>query len=271
MYDKQQAFFDEKLAEHGDAGNPGHGFGMQVANAILTDRASDPDAGSAGYTPKSARGKHRPDPNNPDQGFNAPFYGARSKGFAITERHELLAPPLDDDEYLNALRQVRVKGIMPELMGTLRDNLFDNKRTPEETVIGIFWAYDGTVGLGTPPRLYNQIVRRVAIARGNSEAENARLFALVNAALGDAGILAWDQKYIHEFWRPVVGIREHDKSFGPAATETNDDISSNADPFWLPLGAPNTNAIDNDKKNFTPNFPAYPSGHATFGAAALHI
>jgi vanadium chloroperoxidase len=24
-------------------------------------------------------------------------------------------------------------------------------------------------------------------------------------------------------------------------------------------------------KNFTPNFPAYPSGHATFGAAALHI
>ena len=24
-------------------------------------------------------------------------------------------------------------------------------------------------------------------------------------------------------------------------------------------------------KNFTPNFPAYPSGHATFGAAAFHI
>jgi vanadium chloroperoxidase len=29
-----------------------------------------------------------------------------------------------------------------------------------------------------------------------------------------------------------------------------------------------TNAIG---KNFTPPFPAYPSGHATFGAAALHI
>ena len=24
-------------------------------------------------------------------------------------------------------------------------------------------------------------------------------------------------------------------------------------------------------QNFTPDFPAYPSGHATFGAAALHI
>lgn len=269
LYDKQQAFFDQKLAEHGDAGNSGYVFGMQVANAILADRARDDKASSAGYIPKSARGKHRPDPNNPDQGFNAPFYGAKTKGFAITKRHELLAPPLDDDEYRDALRQVRVKGIMPELMGTLRDNLFDNKRTPEETVIGIFWAYDGAVGLGTPPRLYNQIVRRVAIARGNSEAENARLFALVNAALGDAGILAWDQKYFHEFWRPVVGIREHDKSFGPAATEANNDISNNADPFWLPLGAPSTNSIG--KKNSTPNFPAYPSGHATFGAAALHI
>lgn len=27
----------------------------------------------------------------------------------------------------------------------------------------------------------------------------------------------------------------------------------------------------NLNKNFTPNFPAYPSGHATFGTAALHV
>jgi hypothetical protein len=38
---------------------------------------------------------------------------------------------------------------------------------------------------------------------------------------------------------------------------------------WLPLGAPNTNNVG--AKNFTPPFPAYPSGHATFGAAAFHI
>ncbi|MDQ3686744.1 MAG: hypothetical protein M3430_14270, partial [Acidobacteriota bacterium] len=41
------------------------------------------------------------------------------------------------------------------------------------------------------------------------------------------------------------------------------------DPFWLPLGAPNTNRPL--MKNSTPPFPAYPSGHATFGAAAFHI
>jgi vanadium chloroperoxidase len=86
--------------------------------------------------------------------------------------------------------------------------------------------------------------------------------------MADAGILAWDQKYIHDFWRPVVGIREHDKSMGPAATQANNDVSENCDSSWLPLGAPRTNRIG---KNFTPPFPAYPSGHATFGAAAFHI
>jgi vanadium chloroperoxidase len=34
---------------------------------------------------------------------------------------------------------------------------------------------------------------------------------------------------------------------------------------------PSNQAIVGRFKNFTPNFPAYPSGHATFGAAAFHI
>ena len=109
-------------------------------------------------------------------------------------------------------------------------------------------------------------VKLLLYRRRNTEDKNARLFALVNVAQADAGILAWDQKYIHDLWRPVVGLREHDASFGPAAQEANDDIVSDADPFWLPLGAPRTNT---DKKSFTPPFPAYPSGHPTFGAAAL--
>jgi vanadium chloroperoxidase len=153
-------------------------------------------------------------------------------------------------------------------MGTLPAGF--SARTVDETLIGLFWGYDGAVGLGTPPRLYNQIVRQVALARNtgpNAVDENARLFALVNAAMGDAGILAWDQKYIHDLWRPVVGIREHDDSMGPSGTGNNN-ILNDCDPSWLPLGAPKTNEA---KKNFTPPFPAYPSGHATFGAAALHI
>jgi hypothetical protein len=311
LFPSQTTFFDAKLAELGNPADPGHEFGLQVAQAILADRASDPSDNSDGYMPSPDRYRHRPDPDNPGQGFNAPFYGAKSKGFAITVRYELDAPPRGDADYVRALRQVRVKGVMPELIGALPELLEFGQRTPDETLIGTFWAYDGAIGLGTPPRLYNQIVRRVAIAKGNTEDQNARLFALVNVAMGDAGILAWDQKYIHDLWRPVVGIREHDASLGPAATEANNDIADDGDPFWLPLGAPKSNilnrsffpnapvnpptnrsssqleeesirAMEEDprrrcaecltlNKNFTPNFPAYPSGHATFGAAALHI
>ncbi|RCJ40127.1 hypothetical protein A6770_38060 [Nostoc minutum NIES-26] len=268
LFPSQKPFFDAILAGAGDISNAGHVFGEKVAQALLNDRMNDPGAAAGDYKPSPQRGRHRPDPDNPGQGFHAPFYGARSKGFAITQRHMLAKPPLDNSEYLRALREVRVKGIAPELMGTLPENIDDRKRSIDETLIGIFWAYDGSAELGTPPRLYNQIVRRVAIAKGNTPAQNASLFALVNAAMGDAGILAWEQKYLYDFWRPVVGIREHDRSLGPAPTEADNNISDDCDPLWLPLGAPNTNSRN---KNFTPNFPAYPSGHATFGAAALHI
>ncbi|NJQ96594.1 MAG: hypothetical protein HC784_00530 [Hydrococcus sp. CSU_1_8] len=113
LYSKQKAFFDAKLAEQGDPSNPGHQFGLMVAQKILDDRKDDPDDSDAGYEPSLERGKHRVDPDNPMQGFNAPFYGAKSKGFAITKRHELNPPSFDNNEYLKALRQVRGKGIAP--------------------------------------------------------------------------------------------------------------------------------------------------------------
>jgi hypothetical protein len=272
LYPSQKPFFDLMLTGVGDPTNPGHGFGIAVAQALLADRAGDPGGASSGYTPSLQRGKHRPDPDNPGQGFHGAFYG-KSKGFGITQRFQLAPPPLDNNEYRNALGEVRGRGIAPELMGTLPNNI--PGRTVDQTLIGIFWAYDGVAEIGTPPRLYNQIVRRIAETRrpGNSntpntEAENARLFAFVNVAMADAGILAWDEKYRHDFWRPVVGIREHDKSMGPAALNADNDISNDCDASWLPLGSPRTNRIG---KNFTPPFPAYPSGHATFGAAAFHI
>lgn len=269
LFPSQKAFFDLKHAHAGLQGpglTEGHDFGLRVAQKLLEDRQDDPNASDDGYASSIARGAHRPDPDNPDQGYHAPFYGAKSKCFAVTDRHELDMPPkLDTPEYIQALQQVRRRGLAPELMGTLPPN--SPRRTVDQTLIGVYWGHDGAAGLGTPPRLTNQIVREIAINKPNTPAENARLFALVNVAMADAGILAWDQKYIHDLWRPVVGIREHDISMGPAG-EGNNDIDNECQPDWLPLGAPNTNSTG---KNFTPPFPAYPSGHATFGAAAFHI
>jgi vanadium chloroperoxidase len=276
LYPAQKAFFDARHATAGlVAGKPdvhGHTFGQRVAMKILALRKNDPGLGDDGYSSSVAPGHHRQDPDNPGQGFYAPFYGAGSHCFAVTIRHHLgdsPQPPMA--EFDHAVRQVRTKGILPQLTGTLPADLVTKfpPRTPTETSVGLFWSYDGAPGspsLGTPPRLYNQIVRVVADAQGNDVAKNARLFALVNAAMGDAGVLAWNDKYFYDVWRPVLGIREHDSSSGPTGVG-GDVLDSDADPGWLPLGAQNTNNVGH--KNFTPPFPAYPSGHATFGGAVF--
>lgn len=301
LFPSQVVFFNKKLTESGKPLDDGYYFGCYVGREMLEDRKDDPTAGADGYTPSLERGKHRVDPDNPNQSFHAPFYGAKSKGFAITDRHTLDAPPFEQNagakaKYLAALKEVRGKGIAPELMGTLPSTF--SKRNVDETLIGLFWGYDGAFNLGTPPRFYNIIVRAVAGKQNagklfaDAVKDNARLFALVNAAMGDAGILAWDQKYVHDLWRPIVGIREHDGSMGPTSVSPKDNISNDCDTGWLPLGASATNALDQPTnsskyetdhiypcnqttvgkaKNFTPPFPSYPSGHATFGAAALHI
>lgn len=267
LYPSQRARFDDLRGSLNLPDSASTQLGEAVADALYAQRARDPRSDAGAYAPGTGRGCHRPDPDHPDQGFHAAEYGHAAL-FAAGQRFELARPPSPshrEADYVQALRQVRAKGIRPDLTATLPAGTAP--RTPDETLMGVYWAYDGAHRLGTPPRLYNQIVRQIAVQRQNTLEENARLFALVNVALADAGILAWREKYRHDLWRPVLGVREHDPSMGPDAQGGNT-LDPLCDPDWLPLGAPATNRT---AKNFTPNFPAYPSGHATFGAAALHM
>src|SRR5262249_50789064 len=136
------------------------------------------------------------------------------------------------------------------------------QRTTDQTEIGIFWGYDVARGLGDPPRLYNQIARVIAEQEENTVGQNARMFALINIAMADAGCQAWGVKYRDVFWRPIVAIRRAAEDGNPRTI---------ADPNWSPLGAPRTTPLPNEHVNFPPPFPAYTSGHATFGGAAFKI
>jgi hypothetical protein len=188
LYPSQRSTFDKAQTSHGLTGSQrdmlaGYEYGLSVAQAVLKLRAADPSVSDMGYCPPSSHGGHRPDPQSPNQGYYAPFFGKRSNLFGTTERYQLNAPPsplsTDPSEraaYLAALKQVRGKGIAPELEGSVPAGY--KRRTTEETLIGLYWGYDGAIGLGTPPRLYNQIIREVAMKQGNTLAKNARLFAL---------------------------------------------------------------------------------------------
>jgi len=137
------------------------------------------------------------------------------------------------------------------------------QRTPEQTFIGTFWAYDGTPSLCAPPRLYNQITVHIANQTHLRPVEVARLLALINVAMADTAMGVWEAKYRYDFWRPITGIRESDPGAGPTGAGDGNPATT-GDRTFTPLGAPASNL---NGPNFTPPFPAYPSGHAGFGGA----
>ncbi len=252
-------------------------WGASVAAAWLAERAGDGSEATGRYQPGEQPGVHRVDPLHPEQGYLHPAWG-HVRPFVLNNVRTdapLGAPPaLDSVEYARAYDQVVTMGgeDLPERDPVAR----------EHAVTGIFWGYDGANRLGTPPRLYNQVVRQIVLDRAASGtplslANAIRLFAGLNTAMADAGIAAWYWKYVYNFWRPVVGIREADPGWGPAKVgDGNAHRLEKGNPFWVPLGAPATN-VDTSKgfhsgtANFSPNFPAYPSGHATFGSACFEF
>jgi membrane-associated phospholipid phosphatase len=145
-------------------------------------------------------------------------------------------PALTSAEYTEEFNQVKAFG--PAV---------NSIRTADQDVIALFWA-DGA-GTETPPGHWNRIARDVAAAEGNTVLQNARLFALLNIAMADAGIGAWDAKHAYMYWRPITAIREGARDGNPA---------TDPDPSWLPSIA-------------TPPFPDYVSGHSAFSGAAAPV
>ncbi|HND51421.1 MAG TPA: vanadium-dependent haloperoxidase, partial [Pirellulaceae bacterium] len=236
----ERAVFAAALAEalatlpDGPSKNSGVAIGHAAAAAMLAARQGDGASSVVSYSPGTAPGEWRrtfPDflppllPQWPDV-----------RPFAMTDGAQFRppAPPsLDSAEYAANVDEVQRLGGFNSV-----------ERTADQTEIALFWADGG--GSFTPPGHWNQIATEVSLARGLSLSDNARLFALLDIALADAGIAAWDAKYEYDLWRPIDAIRLAATDGNPATT---------ASPTWIPLLK-------------TPPFPTYISGHSTFSGAA---
>jgi hypothetical protein len=97
--------------------------------------------------------------------------------------------------------------------------------------------------------VWNAAAAQTAIARGDSLAENARAFALLNAAMSDALATVMDTKYHYRFWRPETAIHAGDADGNPF---------TRADANFSPLIV-------------TPCFPSYGSAHASAAGAAREV
>jgi len=273
LYPYLKPMFDQKLAADLAAipaglMKQGCAVGAKVAQEVLAARTNDGSQIDAvgqpvNWTYGQMPGDWRPDPLHPNAKPLTPDWG-QVKPFAIPDVPDFSAPPPPDitsKEYADAYTEVKEYGGDGISTPTLR--------TQEQTDIGIFWGYDAQPGLCAPVRFYNQIADVLAVQQHNTEVQNARFFALVNIALADSGITCWGNKFQYDMWRPVTAIRENDPGTGPSGLGSgNPYLVGQGDPNWQPFGAP---ADNGGGTNFTPPFPSYTSGHATFGGALFTV
>ena len=272
LFPSQTATFDAALAqdlaaEHSDKKRAnGIDLGQRAAAAILAMRVNDgaqipePRVG-VDYFPSDQPGHWRQDPISLIPLALGAHWGGCTP-FVVASTSQFLAPPppaMTTPAYTTAYNEVKSLG--GDGVNT------PTQRTPDQTFIGTFWAYDGTPSLCAPPRLYNQITVQIATQKKLDTIETARLLALVNVAMADAAMTIWESKYFYDFWRPITGIRESDPGTGPTGLgDGNPDTMGDIN--FIPLGAPASNLTG---PNFTPPFPAYPSGHAGFGGAIFQV
>lgn len=259
--------------------------GAKAAEGILDLRHFDgselPDLSSDDFASDNPRKWHQ-DPISkqiPALGGNWP----RVKPFLIPSAHafrseNLPGPPASNDPaFIASYKWTKLLGGDPNANAadgdrqptpTYRTGARDpNKPMPpapvnpndDQTFVGIFWAYDASAYLCAPPRLYNMIATSVALREKPIEhvEEFSHYLAYINVTLADAGLAAWDGKFHFLFPRPVTYLR---------TVKADDTPEGACDPLWTPLGAQATNSTRKNG-NFSPPFPAYPSGHATFGGA----
>lgn len=243
LFPAQNAIFDAKLAtfletiDDGASKDDGVAWGEKVGAAVLAARAHDGSQLEISYTPGTDPGDWQPTPPGfaaslmPQWPYVTPF-GIRSAAYYRGDG----PPALTSAQYTADFIEVKAIGSATSAL-----------RTAEQSEIALFWV--NGPGTATPPGHWNSIAQVVAQEQLNTVAENARLFALLNIALADAAIVAWDNKYAYNDWRPVTAIR---------AADTDGNDATEADPEWISFIP-------------TPPFPDYTSGHSTFSGAASKV
>jgi hypothetical protein len=224
---------------HNDAKADGVALGTAVADQVLALRANDGSQITGQFDGGPAAGQWQPTGPNFALAIDPQF--ANVTPFAMSGPDQFLstvAPPPDLTSAAYATDALEV-----QLLGSANSTT----RTADQTQIAQFWS-DGT-GTLTEAGQWNAIAARVAQAKGNSLADDARLFGELNVGLADAGIAAWNAKYNFGFWSPVTAIQNADST---GNSQLHSDLA------FTPLVT-------------TPAAPEYVETQSTFSAAAADV
>ena len=218
-----------KVAD-GQGKSDGIALGKQVADKLLAAWAND------GVTDPAVFQIPPPGPGvwqqTPQWGPAILYSWRQVKPMAIKDvrSYDIGGPPkLDSERFARDFNEIKAMG-----------GRNSKARTSEQLAVASYW----TVQTMVP---WNKAAVAASRVRSFSVAENARLFALLNIAAHDTQVVAMEQKYRYNFWRPYTAIRYTGGIGNPAVTP---------DPNWEPV-------IN------TPGHQDYPSGHCTTSGGAL--
>jgi len=168
--------------------------GTAVADAVLRWRQNDGATTSVHYVPRHEPGawrrtapRFRP-PETPQKANVRPFFLTSPSEFRPSP-----PPSLDSDDFLRALAEVDQLG-----------GANSTGRSDEKSLIARFWS--DFAYTCTPPGHWNEMARQKMEEREVTGHDAARLLALLNLAIADAAIAAWDCKYEYDFWRPETAL-----------------------------------------------------------------
>jgi hypothetical protein len=220
-------------------------FGTAVAQAIYDWSATDTEGHLAwqrnhpiDYVPPVGNGLWKP--TYPD--FTRallPNWG-KVRQFAVKENDKLISPPMPFSEKPNSPFYKEAKEVY-----TMTTSGFNT----DVQWLAEFWSDDNFELTLDPATHFISITNQVLEVKVVNLEKAVYAYAKVGIALADAGICCWNSKYHYNLERPVSYIRR------------------NIDANWVSrLNNPLVNRV-----GYTPPFPAYPSGHSTFGAAACGV
>ena len=237
LFPSQQAVIDaqfqQSLSQIGSGPRVRRGLrvGNAAAKAILAARADDRSAATPpALVPQSGPGEYQLTPPQFQQPVLTNWAAVRPFALGTVDRFRSPPPPsVTSARYTTDFNEVKSLG-----------QNSSTTRSMEQTDIGRFW------GAAPVQNVWNQIAQTAGLSFNNSLAQNARMFALLDASLADAVIALYDSKYAYHRWRPVTAVRA-------AGDDGNPDTA--ADPGWTPLAV---TALD----------PSYPGAHAVISRTA---
>lgn len=231
--------FANELAGQGEAYERSKAFGREVAEAVFAWSTTDA-VGHEGFLRNNMPG-YQPNPTQqpglwlptPPEYRPAllPYWGD-VRPFAARPDRMLALPPV-------AYSEKKGDQFYEEAMEVFNTT---RKLSDEQRWVAIFWSDDVPQLTFTPAARWIAIANQVVDAQKPDLAKAVTMYAQLAMALADAGISCWRSKYHYNIERPVSYIRRV------------------VSPNWATPTAVTS-----------PPFPAYPSGHSTFGAAAAAI